>query len=255
MPFLPFLASTVLPAISNLFNKPASQTILGSVGSQLASKGMDKIFGVPTPPTGAEAGQLQKEFMDAAYPGTNPWERLHSGGGGQASPASIAASEQRNSRDLQAREFAQQKSLTAMNNRASVISSSAALGPQAMQSALGALKGDSPGDYDTQISLAKQRLAPEIKNLDANTQKSINESLESAVRAKLTGTEQEIKAAELKFIDESLRAGINANKSKSLLTFVVNQADSFSRGFKTYTHPFQTERFYRFKIDSNGRKY
>ena len=239
MPFLAAL-SGALPFITNMFNKPAGQDILGALGSSLIGKGMDKIFGVPTPPTGAEAGQLQKEFMDAAYPGTNPWERLHSGGGGQASPASIVASEMRNSRDMQSREFFQQKAITEMNNRASVISSSAPLGPQAMQTALGALKDKPTGDYDTQISLAKQRLASEIKNLDSNTQKTLNESLESAMRAKLTGTEQEIKAAELKFIDESLRAGINANKSRSFLTFGFNVADGISRGFKTYTHPFQT---------------
>ena len=32
--------------------------------------------------TGSRLGQMQKEYMDAAYPGTNPWERLGAGQSG-----------------------------------------------------------------------------------------------------------------------------------------------------------------------------
>ena len=58
MPFLAAL-SGALPFITNMFNKPAGQDILGALGSSLIGKGMDKIFGVPTPPivTGKQIGR------------------------------------------------------------------------------------------------------------------------------------------------------------------------------------------------------
>ena len=52
----------------------------GIIGGMVAGKLMDGI----TRPSGRSEGGRMKDMMDAAYPGTTPWERLGGGGGGTA---------------------------------------------------------------------------------------------------------------------------------------------------------------------------
>lgn len=54
--------------------------ILGAAGGMAANK----VFGIPKAKTGQQLGQDQLDFMNRAFPGTNPWERLGSQSSGSA---------------------------------------------------------------------------------------------------------------------------------------------------------------------------
>lgn len=54
----------------------------GSFGGRLFDRVADDIFGIPGP-SGSELGKRSLDYFNAAFPGTNPWERL-----GSPSPAS-----------------------------------------------------------------------------------------------------------------------------------------------------------------------
>lgn len=239
LPALSSLASGAFSIASKVASSNLGSSLLGglgaSAGGALGGKLLDKIFGVPTPPTGAELGETQKAFMDAAYPGTNAWERLGSGGGGSSSPASIASAEIKNQRQMQAREFMQQRSLTEMNNKASIVASTAPLGTSATKSALDVYSGKSGSDYDTQISLAKQKLLPEIANLNAKTQLDLQNAFESAVRARLTKNEADIKQADASLANEMAKAKLTGEKSKSITTLLQNFAENMGNAAYDFT--------------------
>ena len=69
-------------------------SIFGRAGNWLG----DKIFGIPKPKSGTELGQSHLDFMNTAFPGTNPWERL--GVGNVTGPVAIADQQTKNQRDL-----------------------------------------------------------------------------------------------------------------------------------------------------------
>jgi len=86
------LASIAGAGIGSFFKKGASKlgdTALDSLANQFGQK----INGIPSHLTGAQLGQQQKSYMDAAFPGTNPWERL--GQSSALTPVEVAK-EQRN---------------------------------------------------------------------------------------------------------------------------------------------------------------
>ena len=63
---------------------------LGGIGSGVSQIG--SAFPESSTRKGREAGRAQRAFMDEAYPGTNPWERL---GTGQQGGVAGVSSEQR----------------------------------------------------------------------------------------------------------------------------------------------------------------
>lgn len=114
-------------------------TILAAKQTYDTFKPAPKVPGVPTPQDidGGAAGTERREYMDEAFPGTTPWERLGSTTGGEA-PAQIAATNQYR---MQQKEFQQQRLITEMNNRASIIGSSSLGGAEEARSKLAAYFG------------------------------------------------------------------------------------------------------------------
>lgn len=190
--------SALIPMATSLFSLAKKGTksdfgssMLSSVGQGLGSRVSgylgNKIFGVPTPgaPTGQELGNSQKAYMDAAYPGTTAWERLG------VSPAAVAgtASEDmsnKNAQSMQNKMLSFQGMLEDKKNRASIISSLGSLGIGGIQAGLNAYKGKDMTNFDTQISLTKQRLQSEMPNIEADT---INKLVDAELKKAMTKTE------------------------------------------------------------------
>ena len=101
---------------------------LGQVQSILANRGgllgnlainyLTDAFGVGAKYEGGRLGEAQRAFLDAAYPGTNPWERLGTGQGGAA--GSVALKEQRLRDRLNQRTLSLQKEVADKNALATV---------------------------------------------------------------------------------------------------------------------------------------
>lgn len=160
---------------------PLLAPLLGAAGTAVASKlidrGVDKVTGVPTPTedkSGRQHGQEHLDFLDTAFPGTTPWERL--GSGASANPVQAAESEKKNAMKLQDREFTQQQRITLMNNRASIISALGGVSPMAARSGLELLESGSGSEYDTRTSQDREKLADEVENIRASARRSHAES-------------------------------------------------------------------------------
>lgn len=83
--------------------------VTGAIGSgigQWIKSGLTK-----PGPTGAQAGQQSLDYMNAAYPGTNPWERL--GTSGQGAPLMIADRQQKSQQRIARGQVAAQTSISA----------------------------------------------------------------------------------------------------------------------------------------------
>lgn len=139
----------------------------GSEGQQLGGAVANKITGVPTPatPGGSESGQFASDYMDKAYPGTSPWERL--GSGGSPSSALESGVSTKSQQFMQNREFSQQRAITHMNNRASVIAAASPYGAIGQESALGTLESGRGGGYDTSVAQGRDRTPSEIERAEA----------------------------------------------------------------------------------------
>lgn len=97
------------------------QSILANRGGLLGNLAINYLtdaFGVGAEYQGGRLGSAQRAFMDAAYPGTNPWERL---GTGQGGAAGAVAKEGQNLQDrLNRRTLSAQKEIAEKNALATV---------------------------------------------------------------------------------------------------------------------------------------
>lgn len=134
-----------------------------AVGNQIGGAVSDSLGGIPNPMTGAEKGAQQLQYMDAAFPGTNSWDRLGQGSiMGQVAGAEIA---ERNAMKMKNRELtsAQQiadkqtssnTQIASLNNKTQLESSkinaiahAAAEGPDVLNNVLRAINGQPVENY------------------------------------------------------------------------------------------------------------
>jgi len=107
MGFFKDMFSTFAPAIGTGLGGG-----LGGAAMGMASKFVgDKIFGLPKPKVGEEGGIQQRDFMDAAFPGTTPWERL---GGNSAANAASGVETGKQQERAQSKQRAHEVMLTGM---------------------------------------------------------------------------------------------------------------------------------------------
>lgn len=78
---------TASQGVSQVGQAARQVPFLGPAMAGLEGEMTNKLYGSP--------GDHAKDFMDTAYKGTSPWERLGSGGGGAGNVGSIEASQKR----------------------------------------------------------------------------------------------------------------------------------------------------------------
>lgn len=145
------------------------------IGQGVAQGVSNKITGIPTPaasPTGLQQGQQQLDYMDTAFPGTTPWERLgqSSAMGGIASSAIQAQSALQMQRNqlanenvLQARELATRLMVTKQNNRVQAMGYGSPMGVRAAQAMMNLYDGQDAADYDTFVKQGREELPSKIQ--------------------------------------------------------------------------------------------
>ena len=144
----------------------------GNVGAIADFAG--KIPGVPTPlgaMSGAEAGGWQKDYMDNAYPGTTPWERL--GAPGAAGSAVTADTAAKTEQTMQKRELAVRERIANNSNLAQIIAATSPMGAIVTDSAVQkfANSGLSPSiPYPNPNDRDQQFQPHKVANIDADTQ-------------------------------------------------------------------------------------
>lgn len=133
------LWSTVGGVAGGIFGGPAGAAAgasLGSMGDEVhGAATANKVAGVPTPLDPITQGTNYRNFMDQAYPGTTPWERLgaSSPGYGSISSADINA---KNQLRLQEKELGVRERIAEKTNLASIVASSSIHGAQTLDSAV-----------------------------------------------------------------------------------------------------------------------
>ena len=112
------------------------------------------------------AGQWQRDFNNAAFPGTTPWEQLGGNSpagafGGAAAGQANVEKQVKNAVALQVAELKARGEIAKANNMAAVIAASAPLGSDAVLHNLGIYSGADPATlspYDTQVAQGRERL-------------------------------------------------------------------------------------------------
>jgi len=153
----------------------AGKSLLGSaasgvgsaVGGALGGKLTDKITGIPSALSATEQGTQAAEYMNAAYPGTTPWDRLGAGGGG--SPSALSASnvermKMRQENKMQSRQLSTQAMIADKQNRAHLISTASGYGIPAIKEVLNAYDGLRTTPYDTPTQQGREKTPSEIKS-------------------------------------------------------------------------------------------
>jgi len=160
-----------------------------NIGKRLLSKGVDqvadKVTGVPTPPDPLQmgigsSGVDYREFMDNAFPGTTPWERLGANTPyGSIGSADLAA---KNQLKLQYKDLEVRERLANQANLASVIASASPGGAIAVDAAVSKLLNPyvPMQGYDNKVQQDRESLQKKLDQIDA----SINQ-----IKAQ-TGTEE-----------------------------------------------------------------
>ena len=137
----------VFKKVKSIFRSPTAAPIVSYGLDYLRNRSTNKIQGLPTPPSGAELGRERRDFLENAYPGTNPWEQLGSAGtAGQIGSAMMNADAQRK---LQFKEQVHQRALADRQNIAQIISSTASISPQALNSAMEAYRYGKSPEFNT----------------------------------------------------------------------------------------------------------
>lgn len=173
---------------------PLLAAILATGGGMLAEKGLDKVtdkvMGVPTPSiednSGYSGGTNYRDFLDGAFPGTTPVERL--GANTPAGSNYTADSQAKSQQKMQEKELSTRSMISDRSNLAQVIAASANLGPEGLASAVGAYRGYGllkPEDYDNanRINRDYYNLEEPLKQAETglteekkNTQEHLTES-------------------------------------------------------------------------------
>jgi len=161
--------SAIGGAVGSLFG-PLGTAGGTAIGSYFDNK---KVTGVPTPAqrSGSEIGADYKGFLDQAYPGTTPWERL----GANSPMGAIQSAENtaKNAFEMQKRDLVNKTTVADQTNRAHIITALGSLSPQAAQQGLDMLDFRSPGFWDSQTQQHREKLQPELSKLDADTKKTV----------------------------------------------------------------------------------
>lgn len=163
-----------------------------------------KVFGIPPPVTGAQLGEQQRAYMDQAFPGTNPWERL--GQSSALSPVEVAQEQRKTqSKQLQVQEriankqMATQERVAQIGAGATKFATAFRHGPEGLRAMEQADEGRPIGAYDTEVSIKARKVSSEIKKLDAESRLALERALLAVVQAQRTESEAKIKAAEALF--------------------------------------------------------
>ncbi|AJK28292.1 putative minor spike protein [Eel River basin pequenovirus] len=204
MPFgkiLGALATSIGPKlIEGLAGKAGlSSGMAEAAGSAVPA--MTKIAGIPLPGHGAMAGQDAAAFMDKAYPGTNPWERLGANAG-----ASIGAAEKttKSQERMQEKELATRKQVARIQAGATTEAAAIAHGPDAVTS----ISGRRVDPFDTRTQQDRERLPHEIGKIIQDT--------------RLTRGQATIEEAKAKIADLLAQAGLTKDQYPNLYTALAN---------------------------------
>lgn len=155
----------------------------GSLGSGIVSQ-------MPGMSVGALSGEQARKFMNEAYPGTNPWERLGAGGG---NAVGSQVSSHRHQKDLQRKDLASKERVAKIQADASMRSAAIPLGPAAVNAIAKGTGGvDHYGDYDSAVNQGRDLVPFRQQNLSADALSKVgkayfdfNQALESGQRYRL----------------------------------------------------------------------
>lgn len=151
--------------------------LLDRGSDKVASQVGDKVFGVPTPEVGPDAsrqGVDLRDFMDSAYPGTTPWERLGGSGGSSYGAVESADIGARLQERLQSRELRNRSEIAEGNNTATVAAAASPLGAQAVRNVLDVMHGIGPRGrgYDTHTRQQRELMPSQKRKLRGEADRS-----------------------------------------------------------------------------------
>lgn len=203
------------------------QSVAAPLAGKLGQSATDKIFGVPTPVTGKQAGEFDLARMDAAYPGTTAWERL-----GQHSAAASMLSQDASNKSAERiakQEISSRLALTNLGGRYQLAAATAHLGPEAMRSAQDVVEGRPGKSYDTPTAVSRDDLSRKLRetlamipNINEDTRNKIAQRLLLSAQRQLAMNDAGI-ARERLLLERDLRQSeIDRNKSIALMQHVLS---------------------------------
>ena len=157
------LAAKALPFAKKLGGK-ALEGITSGITSTAEAKTMDLL--------GQSPGAQQKQFMDTAFPGTNPWERL--GSSQSQGPVQVARVNNATQRQLKNLEVATTRDVAKIQARASVINGLGAAAPGEVQKALQALETgtfDPTGKIPGSLETSRMAASAQVRQAEVATEK------------------------------------------------------------------------------------
>lgn len=198
---------------------------LGKTSEGMESVGsLAKVAGIPFPggpPTGAELGSDAKAFMDKAYPGTNPWERL-SGGGGGYSAAGAAKVSMRHQKEMQARELSTRERVARIQARATAAAAGVPHGSEAMTAAGEFATGRGAAKkFVSVLDLAKKKFPYETRLMDAQAENQLSSATERLNQALLTGAHATIELEAAKYAKRLIDLRIQGEIGKNIYTLGI----------------------------------
>lgn len=229
-------------------NRNPVQSAAGSVVNKVFDRVTDnvventiKVPQIPTPDPkyyGKEQGVDMKNYMDQAFPGTTPWERLGIGsppsiaieGMKQGSAIKMKQQELANNRLLNRNVLAMEKYKTDKNALVQALGFGSPYGVRGMKAMVNALKGRETNDYTTQIRIMERRLREELKNMKVERVEILTRAARNLVEKSYTGTLNEIQKARAKVKDILAELELKGLAAKSPITIIMNAVDNVMRG-------------------------
>lgn len=212
--------SKVLKGLGTLFGGLQTAQKGVSAGTQLMTD-IGGIAGIPMPwaKTPAQQGGDLRDFMNNAYPGTNPWEQLGAGGGAGVHGTSIATKTQK---ELQGRQLASNERIARIQAGATTTAAAIQHGPQAVQGIDSFMRGGGVGDFQTPTTLAVTKLSHELANIDASTRNLLTAASKNLAEAALRGHEATIKEAYAQYSKALAEADLTGKLTKGKITSLAN---------------------------------
>lgn len=217
---------SVIKGIGNAF-----KTISGAGSAiQGAGEAFGGITGIPMPwqKSMGQRGKELADFMNNAYPGTNPWEQLGAGGGGAGS-VSVQESQEKHQKTMQRAELATREKVAKIQANASTTSAAIAHGPKAVSGVDQFNRTGQVGPYETPTTISLRKLNAELANIDASTRQLLSGAAKNLADAALTGTENELRKAFLQYKDQLARAEVVGKLTQRELTALTNAGDWIAR--------------------------
>ena len=228
----PAVNSMSLPGVGD-----AAQKTFNSFGSRFDKAAWDAT-GLDQVSAGAR-GKESKSYMDAAFPGTNPWERLKGSGGSTGGAGLETRNQFRVQEKLQNAQLSSQQKIAERNNKSQIISSLGQVSPKALTAGLSAYGGKQPGSYGTQTQISQEKLASEIANIKADTQTKkaltlLNNAgyIERLASAQLKGTQNEVEKIMQSMQEELNKARIFSDRKSNMwktINHIVEKVISTSK--------------------------